>query len=120
MAEGNSSKAGIGLDEADNWCNCSSGFARTWILCRALPLGGAWLIVYDVFGREQRFLDFPLELMRDPSREAYPSSASPGIKGNELRLCLCLLPGLSERGDRRCGRDCDGDVCSDFASCFSW
>ena len=94
MAEGNNSNAGIGRDETLSCCSCNRGLARTWILCRALPFGGAWAMVYDVLGREDRFFLPPLELISEPSREAYPSSVD--ISGSELLFGLFLwLCGVS-------------------------
>lgn len=63
-------------------------------MCRALPLGGAWAMLYEVLGRDDRFFLPPLELISEPSREAYPSLVD--ISGSELLFGLFLwLSGVS-------------------------
>lgn len=69
-------------------------------------------MLYEVLGRDERFFDFPpLELIREPSREAYSSSTSLGMSGSEFLFgfLLYVLRGVSERACCCCC-DCCCDV----------
>jgi len=91
MAEGSSSKAGMGLVEAACLCSCKMGLARTWIFERVDPLGGGWQMLYDVLDLDMRFLDCPLALMNEPSLE------SPSLDASSLAFDMCSSPSMIER-----------------------